>query len=578
MIINSNIPALNTYNQMSQNRSDMQDSMEKLSSGQRINSAADDAAGLAISEKMRGQIRGLDQASRNSQDAISMIQTAEGALSETHSILQRTRELAVQASNDTNTETDRGEIQKEVNQLTSEINRIGNTTEFNTQSLLKGDGQSNLDKTGLVDDVTLQNGAAKQTTEASKTTTITGAASENASISINLGGQDLTVNFEANDSNSDVEAGTGYNVQSNSASVDVSGTPSTDNTAAGARDALQKVIDSNEVLKGNYEVSGSGSDITVSAVKGGDFEGQAGNGSIADSTVTQGTGTSLAQTVTQNETGSTTAAQSASTSIDFSGVTSDSAVKDLAGTGMTINGQQVEFYNANEGEYNGDATGVNISNAIGASNRSESLVDNISSQLGSELEGVNVKEGGSASELAIEAKEGGVDGNNISVTDGGKQEAFQATFQVGANNGQSMTIEVNDMRANALGLTGEAGEEGFSESNNVTNGTNNNTVEAALDLTSSESASKAIETISSAIEQVSSQRSNLGSFQNRLDHTINNLETSSENLSSAESRIRDVDMAKEMMEQTRASTLAQASQSMLAQANQQPQQVLQLLQ
>ncbi|NHH93942.1 Flagellin B [Bacillus sp. MB95] len=138
MRINHNITALNTYRQFNNANVAQSKSMEKLSSGLRINSAADDAAGLAISEKMRSQVRGLDQASKNAQDGISMIQTAEGALNETHDILQRMRELSVQASNDTNTSDDRNEIQKEMNQLTSEVNRIGNTTEFNTQKLLNG--------------------------------------------------------------------------------------------------------------------------------------------------------------------------------------------------------------------------------------------------------------------------------------------------------------------------------------------------------------------------------------------------------------------------------------------------------
>ena len=132
MRINHNIAALNTHRQLNTASSAQSKSMEKLSSGLRINKAGDDAAGLAISEKMRGQIRGLDMASKNSQDGISMLQTAEGALNETHDILQRMKELATQAANDTNTTDDRGEIQKEINQLTSEINRIGNTTEFNT--------------------------------------------------------------------------------------------------------------------------------------------------------------------------------------------------------------------------------------------------------------------------------------------------------------------------------------------------------------------------------------------------------------------------------------------------------------
>lgn len=138
MRINHNIAALNTYRQLTGNTGNTSKSLEKLSSGLRINRAGDDAAGLAISEKMRAQVRGLDQAARNAQDGISLVQTAEGALSETHSILQRMRELAVQSANDTNTSSDRIEIQKELNQLTSEINRVGNTTEFNSQKVLNG--------------------------------------------------------------------------------------------------------------------------------------------------------------------------------------------------------------------------------------------------------------------------------------------------------------------------------------------------------------------------------------------------------------------------------------------------------
>lgn len=137
MIINNNLPALNTYNKLGTNNLSSSKSMEKLSSGMRINRAGDDAAGLAISEKMRAQIRGLNQASRNGQDGISLIQTAEGALNETHSILQRMRELAVQASNDTYTTSDRQKLGAEVVQLQKEINRIASQTEFNTKKLLK---------------------------------------------------------------------------------------------------------------------------------------------------------------------------------------------------------------------------------------------------------------------------------------------------------------------------------------------------------------------------------------------------------------------------------------------------------
>ena len=144
MIINHNIAALNTHRQMGSAQSAQMNSMEKLSSGLRINSAKDDAAGLSISEKMRGQIRGLEQASSNAQDGISLMQTAEGALNETHDILQRMRELAVQSGNDTNTTTDRGELQKEVDELAKEITRIANDTEFNTKKLLDGQGATSL--------------------------------------------------------------------------------------------------------------------------------------------------------------------------------------------------------------------------------------------------------------------------------------------------------------------------------------------------------------------------------------------------------------------------------------------------
>src|SRR5690554_3371718 len=142
MRINNNIMALNAHRQLGINQTNASKSMERLSSGMRINRAGDDAAGLAISEKMRGQIRGLKQAARNAQDGISLIQTAEGALNETHAILQRMRELAVQASTDTNTPADRAEIQKEIDQLATEITRISTDTEFNTQTLLDGNFSS----------------------------------------------------------------------------------------------------------------------------------------------------------------------------------------------------------------------------------------------------------------------------------------------------------------------------------------------------------------------------------------------------------------------------------------------------
>lgn len=398
MIINHNIAALNTHRQMGQAQSAQMDSMEKLSSGMRINSAKDDAAGLTISEKMRGQIRGLEQASTNAQDGISLIQTAEGALSETQDILQRMRELAVQSSNDTNTTQDRGEIQKEINSLTSEINRIGNTTEFNTQKLLNGD----------------KDGA--------------GSAAVTA-------------------------------------------------------------------VQGQYKIG------------------------VTD---TVGAG------------------------ITVDGITFTGADIDAVVTAMSGNSTFTAEYTAAAGT-GADAGTIILTQAAGAEKAAAPTV------------------AGGTSNTVVE----GVTGKAEVVADPSKS----LKFQVGANENQSLTLDISSMTASGLGITTVGTDSAFG----VTNGTNNTISEQALDISTHEKSAQAITIINDAIEKVSGERSKLGANQNRLEHTINNLKTSSENLTSAESRIRDVDMAKEMMEQTKNSILAQASQAMLAQSNQMTQSVLQLL-
>lgn len=386
MIINHNISALNTYRQLSNNNTIGQKSLEKLSSGLRINRAGDDAAGLAISEKMRGQIRGLDQASRNAQDSISMIQTAEGALNETHSILQRMRELAVQASNDTNTTIDREEIQKEINQLTDEIDRIANTTEFNTQKLLDGS------KKGLVE------------------------AKESTAVLQNNSAADLALDTVATD------IGDSFTVT---------------------------------ITRTNDSAAWDSNDFTVSVVGG-----TAASFSISDENT------------------------------------------------ISYNGKNIEF---------------------------DTALDDLDDLKSGESITVSVK-------ALVE--------ENNDVSDA-------LSMQIGANSGQNMLIGISSMKAADIGVRNTDGN--------------------ALDISDSGKATAAITQINNAIEQVSAERSKLGAFQNRLEHTINNLGTSSENLSAAESRIRDVDMAKEMMDFTKSSILQQAATAMLAQANQQPQNVLQLL-
>nr|WP_307991080.1 flagellin [uncultured Niameybacter sp.] len=571
MIINHNMQALNAHRQMGTNAINAQKSMEKLSSGLRINRAGDDAAGLAISEKMRGQIRGLDQASRNAQDGISLIQTAEGALNETHSILQRMRELAVQSGNDTNTETDRKEIQKEIEQLTSEINRIGNTTQFNEKNLLNGDLSSKY----VVNEAVTKPAETITQTLAKDGTVNVGADpvtwSGNSSANFNIGitgtadnGLDWT-NIDTAETNTititrDTE---------NGFSVDITATDGTANTVTVAADAVAFDPNTN-----TYSYNSQG--ISFSFKKEDLANWEVGQNVTIDLNTVAGAGTSVTGTTSTvankqdfSVTGTNTTGLNASISnITISGsslegldnidVRFDEAAGQLVVKLMNGTDALAEYtFSAAAGDtINFEADGVKFDFTTAAASTGTDAVVSGNFKLETEQKEVTLKP---------------------EVTTPAETEDHSLKFQIGANKDQSMSVEINDIRANALGLTGKVGDTGFSANNNVTNGTNNTAEEAALDVTSQENANNAIEVINQAINQVSSERSKLGAAQNRLEHTINNLGTSSENLTAAESRIRDVDMAKEMMEMSKNNILSQASQAMLAQANQAPQQVLQLL-
>ena len=419
MIINHNISALNTYRQLSLNNSNASKSIEKLSSGYRINRAGDDAAGLAISEKMRAQIRGLDMASKNAQDGISLIQTAEGALNETHSILQRMRELAVQAANDTNTEVDRSELQKEIDQLSQELSRIGATTEFNTKKILDGTFK------GI-----LHIGANQ--------------------------GQNLEINI-----------------------VDMRG------YALGMAGDLKYEVEANTVgtdlADGTYQVVKK-SDTEYHLV---DSDGKKVATSSDGITFTEGSNTIVKFDTVSVKSGNIV-------------VTSDGTNKKAVGT------VSVENKGLQAGEYK-------------VSNDGTKLLDS--------------------------------NGNVVAKVDA---EDAEAKKFVNDKNEVVFTVDKK-----------------FGGGEKITIG--------GIDISSQKTADAAITKIQKAIETVSTERARLGAYQNRLEHTINNLGASSENLSAAESRIRDVDMAKEMMEFTKNSILQQAAQAMLAQANQMPQGVLQLL-
>lgn len=560
MRINHNIAALNTYRQLTGNTSNTSKSLEKLSSGMRINRAGDDAAGLAISEKMRGQIRGLDQATRNAQDGISLVQTAEGALNETHSILQRMKELATQAANGTNTDADRAEIQKEINQLTSEVNRIGNTTEFNTQKLLNGGAAGVAEASGP----TLTGGSAAAAEQQAAYTVTFGAGTWDANETFAFELDGVLHTFTA-------VAGTAGAHQ-----FSIDGDAAADLTALAA--SIQTALGA-----ANWTASGAGGVLTITAVDGGTHDGADGNNALTDFAV--GVDAPVIDSAVQSATGSdATTDQAASGTISFNNNMLSS------GTRIVISDETFVLYDSSKGEV--AATGTNVT-AINISTleTTEDLIDAIVAQDAAVADVALAKSGTNV--LTITADATGVAGNSIvlSVTGpAGQTNTYATALQIGANKGQSMTFDIDDMRAQALGVSSLAGtgsavtisgtayDVAWATTKAVTNGTDNIASEASLSVANIDDASKAIEVISASIDKVSAQRSKLGAYQNRLEHTINNLGTSSENLTAAESRIRDVDMAKEMMEFTKNNILSQAAQAMLAQANQQPQSVLQLLQ
>lgn len=533
MRINHNIAALNTHRQMSINTAGAGKSIEKLSSGLRINRAGDDAAGLAISEKMRGQIRGLDQSSRNAQDGISLIQTAEGALNETHSILQRMRELAVQSANGTSTNGDKKNIQDEINQLVSEVDRIANDTEFNTKKLLNGD-LSQQSKFATFANGTDSAGLANVTTTAVATQGTT---------NVNLG-------------SGGTAAATASVWMIGSSFSNVSGSALLTNLASGGTNLGLQV----------------GDELTISAVVGGEVKNSVfvvtSTSSLNDLAAAMKNTTGAASATVQTASG--VAGTARSTGLDSWGTSGG----DYSSGNITVNGQNgaandISSFSITAKSSDG-ITRSTFNSAVntGANGGLKQL--QVATNIGDFVARVDQgTAGASAGDSVVAVRSNAVvKASNLTLEFGGTltgsgtaavtvaSQDSSASIHIGANEGQTTDVSINAMGAVALGLQ--------------TNGVN-------ISVMTSQSAEEAITTIETALTSVSSERSKLGAIQNRLEHTINNLGTSSENLTASESRIRDVDMAKEMMEFTKNNILSQAAQAMMAQANQQPQGVLQLL-
>lgn len=490
MVVQHNIMALNAYNRLSSNNASVSKNLEKLSSGYRINRAGDDAAGLAISEKMRAQITGLERASDNAQDGISLVQTAEGALTEVHSMLNRMVELATQSSNGTfDSTTDRANLQSEMDALKSEVDRIASETNFNGIKLLDGTLGNGVNATGAI--LGASTAASNGVDVAASTSKFTTGAIAQATAA---NPYDLTVTYTDSD-------GVSKNVT-------VSYTGGAD--AATTRTNISNAIAGNSTLSQLFDV--------------------ANNGAAALDLTSKVTGASapVVTGITTADTGKI----AAGTSVEGAGAGKQFAVGAAnvsAGNSISINGKTFSFV-ANAGDSAPEGAIAVLVGADGATSMGnlQSAVDSAG------IKNVSVK---------MDAA------NNLLVTSNGEGLGLQ----IGDTASQRITVKVDSMSSTSLGL-------------------------GSVDISSENTATNSIQTIKTAINTVSGTRADLGAIQNRLEYTVNNLATTTENLTSAESRIRDTDMAKEMMAYTKNNVLSQAAQAMLAQANQQPQSVLQLLQ
>ena len=538
MIIQHNMQAANANRMLGNVVTSQSKSTEKLSSGYRINRAADDAAGLSISEKMRSQIRGLNQASTNAQDGISLIQTAEGALNESHSILQRMRELSVQAANGTETDEDRAAVQDEISQLQEELTRISETTEFNTMKLLDGslggsETTSAGPKFGVVDP---KLGIITSNVAGIKVVTTTKGSSGTESAIWDAAGNTLTLNLADNKTYS----------QGDIDSL-IANAKQEDSTATGAPAGVTVTLNN-----GTYTASATTTTTGQATVAG-----------AKATTTTAGT----------MPTGKFVGA-------DTIKLTSNKYGQELNGTKITIT------FDAESGKENvqtntalvvasdgtAGTTGAYTVHLAAGKEYTDGNIEDILKEAGFdvdvELSGATpdapntlyaTEKGTSVADITFAAGTGkGVGSAKALWGQDGYDSAGSGqgiTLQIGANEGQTMSFSIGDMSARALGVDG----------NNV-------------DLSTQAGAQKATTTIDNAIRTVSQARGRMGAIQNRLEHTIANLDTSAENLQTAESRIRDVDMAEEMVTYSKNNILQQAAQSMLAQANQSTQGVLSLLQ
>ena len=496
MRIQNNIMAMNAYRNYSNNTSALSKNLEKLSSGYKINRAGDDAAGLAISEKMRAQITGLEGAQSNAKDGISLVQTAEGALTEVHDMLNRMYSLAEQSANGTyENETDRAQLQKEVTQLKDEINRIADSSNFNGIQLLDGSmtaAEGATSVTGLDGAAVTAAGGAAFTQDLTFTGTVTDGS---------------TVSMEVKYLDKDGKAQT--------ATVTFAGKETAADMASAAATALQSVFGD------GYTVSASSGKVTIKANDVGANETQ-----VFGFTVKDSAGSTVATSV-----GAATAGKDNVYGLAFG---SKNVTDKLT---FSVDGQTYEVVTRGQKAQDGNKA-IYLDKSTGTLNDDD--VASIAQQL---------------KDYGVDASIDGTTKTTINIAASGSETKGGLTLQIGdtSDSFNQLNVSIKDCHTDSLGI-------------------------ADLDIGTQEGAKAALETIENAINYVSDVRGTLGATQNRLDHTINNLSVMQENIQDAESTIRDTDVAEEMMSYTKNNILIQSAQAMLAQANQVPQGVLQLLQ
>jgi flagellin len=489
-VINTNIASLNAQRNLNSSQGALQTSLERLSSGLRINSAKDDAAGLAISERFTAQIRGLNQAVRNANDGISLSQTGEGALSETVNSLQRIRELAIQSANDTNSASDRASLQGEVNQLVSEIQRIATTTQFNGQNILDGSFTSAKFQVG---------------------------ANANQTINVSIGSSEAS------------------NIGSNQAT-------GLARVGAGTLAAADDIAAGNDVVAQTLTVSGNlgQTDVSVAA----DDSAAAIAAKINDAQASTGVGASARTVATLDnvqQTGQITFELTGSGSANISANVADAS--DLSSLADAINNNSATT--GVSAQLSSDRTSIELVNEAG---------DNIAFE--------DVTAG--ATTAAFDITDAATGSSGVAVNGGGTGDSIVVGGQVTFDSSQAFTVSTDESGGTTL-----LGADGVSSTLQDV---------ASVSVATQEDASNAIATIDGALEFVNGLRADLGAVQSRFESTIANLSTTAENLSAARSRIQDADFAAETAALTRAQILQQAGTSVLAQANQTPQNVLSLLQ